>query len=48
MRCSNHVVCNHFSIEWHIRCLTPPLMEVIIGDWVCPWYTKYTCFVVSC
>ncbi len=48
MRCSNHVVCDRCSIGWHVGCLTPPLMQVTIGDWVCPWYTKYTCFVVSC
>ncbi len=36
MRCSNHVVCDHCFIGWHMGCLTPPLMKVIVGDWVCP------------
>ena len=30
------ILCNVCSIGWHMKCLTPPLDQIPIGQWICP------------
>jgi hypothetical protein len=30
------VICDICSTGWHLECLTPPLLEVPVGQWACP------------
>jgi hypothetical protein len=30
------VICDICSTGWHLECLTPPLLEVLVGQWACP------------
>jgi hypothetical protein len=30
------LVCDHCSKGWYTCCITPPFVNVPIGDWVCP------------
>jgi hypothetical protein len=35
-RAATMVICDVCSIRWHLECLTPPLLEVLVGQWSCP------------
>jgi hypothetical protein len=35
-RAATLVICDVCSIGWHLECLTPPLLEVPVGQWSCP------------
>jgi hypothetical protein len=35
-RAATMVIRNVCSTGWHLECLTPPLLEVPIGQWSCP------------
>jgi hypothetical protein len=35
-RAATMVICDVCSIGWHLECLTPPLLEVPVGQWSCP------------
>jgi hypothetical protein len=30
------VICDVYSTGWHLECLSPPLLEVPVGQWSCP------------
>jgi hypothetical protein len=30
------IICDICSIGWHLECLTPPFLEVPVGQWACP------------
>jgi hypothetical protein len=34
-RAATMVICDVCSIGWHLECLTPPLLEVLVGQWSC-------------
>jgi hypothetical protein len=34
-RAATMVICDICSIGWHLECLTPPLLEVPVGQWAC-------------
>lgn len=33
---STMVLCDICSTGWHTDCSTPPLQEILVGQWVCP------------
>jgi hypothetical protein len=35
-RAATMVICDVCSTKWHLECLTPPLLEVPVGQWSCP------------
>jgi hypothetical protein len=35
-RAATMVICDVCSTGWHLECLTPPLLEVLVEQWPCP------------
>jgi rubredoxin len=36
------VICDTCSTGWHLECLTPPLLEVPVGQWACPECVRHS------
>jgi hypothetical protein len=36
------IICDICSIGWHLECLTPPLLEVPVGQWACPECVRHS------
>jgi rubredoxin len=36
------VICDICSTGWHLECLTPPLLEVLVGQWACPECVRHS------
>jgi hypothetical protein len=39
-RAATMVICDVCSTGWHLEYLTPPLLEVPVGQWSCPAYVR--------
>jgi hypothetical protein len=35
-RAATMIICDICSTRWHLECLTPPLLEVLVELWSCP------------
>jgi hypothetical protein len=36
------VICDICSTGWHLECLTPPLLEVLVEQWACLEYVRHS------
>jgi hypothetical protein len=39
-RAGTMLICDKCFWSWHMGCLMPPLEEVWVGKWFCPWCTR--------
>jgi hypothetical protein len=39
-RASTMLICDRCFWSWHMGCLMPPMEEVRVGKWFCPWCTR--------
>jgi hypothetical protein len=39
-RAATMVIYDVCSTGWHLECLTPPLLEVLVGQWSCPEFVR--------
>jgi len=40
LRDATMLICDKCFQAWHMGCLMPPMEEVPIGKWFCPWCTQ--------